>query len=140
MDSPPYTLYPTTFSLPDLISHCPFPLRYHPAGNAVAAESLAWIVGSVPTFTPQKIRAMRGLQAGELTAYVYTHCSPDRLRVVSDWMNYLFHLDNISDGMKSRDTRALADLVMNALEWPDSYKHIKIYDKSESTAAHLARE
>ncbi|KAI0320055.1 isoprenoid synthase domain-containing protein [Amylostereum chailletii] len=138
---PPYTPSVPTFVLPDLVSHCPFPLLYHPHGDAIAAESLAWIIGSIPTLPSHKIKAMRGLQAGELTACVYNNCHPDRLRVVSDWMNYLFHLDNISDGMKSRDTRRLSDLVMNALEWPEEFKPLASQEAGvENTAARLARD
>ena len=47
--------------------------------------------------------------------------TPARLRVVSDFMYYLFRLDDISDGMVRSGTRGLADAVMNALWFPDRY-------------------
>jgi len=132
----PTILAPTFFVLPDLVSHCPFSPTYHNDGDAVAAESLDWILSYVPHFTQDKVTAMRGLQAGELTAYCYHNCSRDRLRVVSDFMNYLFHLDNISDGFLARDAAGLADWVMNAFEWPDSQRG----GVEEISAAKLARE
>ena len=85
---------------------------------------------------------MRGLQAGELTAYCYNNCTSARLRVVSDFMNYLFHLDDISDGYLARDAEGLADLVMNAFEWPDDFRPPRGQPNSvqENSAAKLARE
>ncbi|KAG6810286.1 hypothetical protein H0H92_012584 [Tricholoma furcatifolium] len=112
---------PTSFILPDLVSHCPFPLTYHPDGDTVAQQSVEWLDTNCPDLSPKGRRALRGLQAGELTAFCYNTTTPERLRVVSDFMNYLFHLDNISDGMMTRETDVLSDVVMNALWFSDRY-------------------
>ncbi|KAG6817797.1 Alpha-muurolene synthase [Tephrocybe sp. NHM501043] len=40
-------------------------------------------------------------------------------------MNYLFHLDNISDGMMTRETDVLSNVVMNALWFSDRYMPTK---------------
>jgi alpha-muurolene/germacrene-A/gamma-muurolene synthase len=118
----PTVVEPTFFVLPDLVSHCPFPPTYHDEGDAVAEESLKWMLSYAPHFTPKRVAAMHGLQAGQLTAYCYNNCPSDRLRVVSDFLSYLFHLDNVSDGYLARDAAGLADWVMNAFEWPDDYR------------------
>jgi alpha-muurolene/germacrene-A/gamma-muurolene synthase len=135
---------PTSFILPDLVSHCQFPLVYHPQGDAIAQESVTWLDTNCPDLNPKQRRALRGLQAGELTAYCYPHCTPERLRVVSDFMNYLFHLDNISDGMMTRETDVLADAVMNALWFPEKYMPTQTPGKEqpaeEINPAKLARE
>lgn len=86
------TVAPTSFILPDLFSHCPFPLIYHPNGDAIAQESVDWLDTSCPDLSPKQRKALHGLKAGELTGYCYPTTSPERLRVVSDFMNYLFHL------------------------------------------------
>jgi hypothetical protein len=87
---------------------------------------------------------MRGLQAGELTAYCYNNCASDRLRVVSDFMHYLFHLDDISDGCLARDSEGLGNCVMNAFEWPEDYRPVRGQQGDiqiqENSAAKLARE
>lgn len=83
---------PTSFILPDLVSHCPFPLVYHPNGDAVAQQSVDWLDSSCSELSAKQRKALRGLKAGELTAYCYHTTQPDRLRVISDFMNYLFHL------------------------------------------------
>ena len=110
----------------------------------VARDSDRWLDLGCPELTPKKRAALYGLKAGELTAYCYTTCSAERLRVVSDFMNYLFHLDNISDGMMKRETDVLADAVMNALWLPETYKPTKAPGKEqpseEISAGKLARE
>ena len=135
---------PDHFVLPDLVSHCNFPLAYHPHGDDVAAESVKWLDDGCPELSPRGRKALYGLQAGELTAYCYPYCSTERLRVVSDFMNYLFHLDNISDGMMRKGTEELADSVMNALWFPDRYMPTACDGKEqpvdETSAGKLARE
>ncbi|KAI0295458.1 isoprenoid synthase domain-containing protein [Russula brevipes] len=138
----PTIIEPTFFVLPDLVSHCPYSPTFHDEGDAMAAESLDWILSYSPHFTESKVTAMRGLQAGELTAYCYNNCPASRLRVVSDFMNYLFHLDDVSDGYLARDAETLASWVMNAFEWPDFYRPIRGQQGGiqENNAAKLARD
>ncbi|KAJ4478458.1 terpenoid synthase [Lentinula aciculospora] len=137
---------PNYFILPDLISHCDFPLVYHSNGDAVAAQSVRWLDTNCPDLQKKHRNDLYGLQAGELTAFCYNTASDERLRVVSDFMNYLFHLDNISDGMMSRDTEALSDAVMNALWFNEFYRPTGttkidcVQPKDESNAGKLARD
>ncbi|TFK63351.1 terpenoid synthase [Pluteus cervinus] len=112
---------PTHFVLPDLVSHCTFPLVYHPNGDEIAMETVEWLDSNCPDLNVKQRKALRGLQAGELTAFCYNNTTPERLRIISDFLAYLFHLDNISDGMMTRETDVLADNVMNALWFTDRY-------------------
>lgn len=82
----------TSFIIPDLVSHCDFPLSYNVHGDEVAKESVAWLDANCPDLNAKQRRALYGLQAGELTAYTYTSAPAHRLRVVSDFLTYLFHL------------------------------------------------
>lgn len=135
---------PEYFILPDLVSHCPFLLTCHPQRDEVALESVAWILESCHSLSPKQRNALFGLQAGELTAYCYPTTSAPRLRVVSDFMNYLFHLDNISDDMMSNETETLANAVMNVLWFHESYNPLmKLGTEDvvdEINAGKLARE
>ncbi|KAE9395551.1 terpenoid synthase [Gymnopus androsaceus JB14] len=135
---------PDHFILPDLVSHCTFPLVYHRKGDAVAKESVRWLDANCPVLNNKRRRALYGLQAGELTAFCYNTAEKKRLRVVSDFMNYLFHLDNISDGMMTSDTDALSDAVMNALWFPEFYCPTRKADYVQPTkelhAGKLARD
>ena len=87
------TTKPTaSFIIPDLVSHCNFPLSYNIHGDEVAKESVEWLDSNCPDLNAKQRQALRGLQAGELTAYCYTTASAERLRVVADFLAYLFHL------------------------------------------------
>jgi alpha-muurolene/germacrene-A/gamma-muurolene synthase len=85
---------------------------------------------------------MRGLQASALTAYCYNTCPSGRLRLVCDFLNFLFHLDDVSDGYLARDAEGLANIVMNAFEWPDSFRPLPGQPDGihENNAGKLARE
>lgn len=131
---------PLGYFLPDLVGHCSFPLTYNTHGDEVARESDKWLDNGCPELTPKKRKALYGLHAGELTAFCYTSCDAHRLRVISDFMNYLFHLDNISDGMMTREADKLSDVVMNALWFPEEYRPGKGQPAEEISAGKLARE
>ncbi|KAH8117137.1 terpenoid synthase [Phellopilus nigrolimitatus] len=136
----PVKSVPQGYLLPDLVGHCQFPLSYNPHGDAVAAASDKWLDNGCPELTPKKRAALYGLRAGELTAFCYTSCDANRLRVISDFMNYLFHLDNVSDGMMTRETDVLSDVVMNALWFPHEYRPAKGQPAEEISAGKLARD
>jgi hypothetical protein len=85
------------WSLPNSLPHSFSPTSYHIApshkdGDRIAQQSVHWLDSNCPDLSPKGRVALRGLQAGELTAYCYNTTTPERLRVVSDFMNYLFHL------------------------------------------------
>jgi hypothetical protein len=145
------------------VSHCSFSLSYHVNGDEIAQQSVDWLNSHCPDLNPKQRHALSGLQAGELTAYCYHTATPERLRVVSDFMNYLFHLcvhddmfvffatrclrvkhvayaciaffflrDNISDGMMTRETDVLADVVMNALWFCEKYMPTRMPGKEQA--------
>ncbi|EJD02130.1 terpenoid synthase [Fomitiporia mediterranea MF3/22] len=131
---------PKGYFLPDLVGHCEFPLTYNPHGDTVAPEADKWLDQGCPELAPKARKALYGLRAGELTAFCYTSCDAHHLRVISDFMNYLFHLDNISDGMMTREADVLSDIVMNALWFPDEYRLCKGQSPEEISAGKLARD
>ncbi|KZT69831.1 terpenoid synthase [Daedalea quercina L-15889] len=112
---------PGHFVLPDLVSHCPFPLTRHAHAEAVAAASDKWLDEGCPELLPKKRAALYGLKSGILTAHCYPDADDERLRVVADFLVYLFHLDNISDKLAVHGTEQLANVVMNAHWLPERY-------------------
>ncbi len=133
-----------TFRLPDLDSHCNFPLTYHPNGDAIAALSDKWLDHGCPELSPSKRAKLHRVHAGKLVAYCYPACSDERLRVIIDFMNFLFHMDDLSDGLLKQDADALSDVVMNALWFPEDFRPVKTSSREqpaeEITAGKLARE
>ncbi|KAJ7230248.1 terpenoid synthase [Mycena pura] len=131
---------PTSYILPDLISHCTYPLIYHPDGDLVDQETVDWLEYSCPDLSPKQRKALRGLQAGKFVAYGYHAAPTDRLRIISDYLAYLFHLDNISDGMMARDTELLSHTVMNALWLNEKYRPTERQPSEELNAGKMARD
>ena len=83
----------TSFIIPDFFPYCNnFPLSYNVHGDEVAKESDDWVDINCPDLNVKQRRDLRGLHAGQLTAYCYNTAPRNRLRVVSDFLNYLFHL------------------------------------------------
>lgn len=66
-------------------------------------------------------RAFHGLKAGQLTAMCYPKSGYPQLRAVSDFLNWLFHLDNLSDDMDNRSIAEVANVVMNSLHHPHTF-------------------
>ncbi|KAF8507833.1 terpenoid synthase [Hysterangium stoloniferum] len=112
----------TSFLLPQI--SCPFNVSYHPNGDVVAAASDKWFEGGSDHFTEAKRRRLYEIKAGQLTAYCYNDADDNRLRVVCDFINILFHLDDLFDNLSTRDTVAFSDVVMNALTSPHAYRII----------------
>jgi hypothetical protein len=72
-----------------------------------------------PHLGQRKVNAMRESKVSELAAYCYHYCPSGRFRLICDFINILFLLDEISDGYLTRDAEGLVLIVENALLWPD---------------------
>lgn len=107
--------------IPDLVSHCTFPLRFNPHCKKVGVASEAWLMNG-GNLSVKKQKAFRGLKGGLLTAMCYPDCGQTELRVCCDYLIYLFHLDNISDCMDGQGTNRTADVVMNSLYHAQKYQ------------------
>jgi hypothetical protein len=108
---------PRKVTIPDLVSHSTFPLRTNRHCALVASASKQWLF-HYGGLSVKMRQSFHGLKAGRLTAMCYPFVGAPQLRVCSDFMNYLFHLDNLSDDMDVRSTVKVADVVMNALYHP----------------------
>ena len=63
-----------------------------------------------------------GLKAGLLTSMCYPNAGCPQLRVCNDFLTYLFHLRNLSDDIDNRGTLVTADVVLNSLYHPHSFR------------------
>lgn len=111
---------PTKVILPDLVSHCNFPLRCNPYNEQAGTECQTWFFQN-GNLDEQQQKAFIGLHAGLLTSWCYPNAPYNQLRVCCDFMNWLFHLDNISDEMNDRGTVCTSTDIMNTLYHPQSY-------------------
>ena len=142
--------FPTKFLIPDLFSHCPFPLRTnrHRASTTTASKSwlfrglagFPFLPASDPPSLKRIFKAFHGLKAGKLTAMCYPTAGAPQLRVCCDFMNYLFHLDNISDDMDTRGTRNTADIVMETLRQPSGHPGSYTGSSADTRLTKMTRE
>lgn len=105
---------------PDLIGPIPFPLRLNPHTRFASADSDAFM-DEMANFTEKQRTRFFGLNAGLLCGMCYAECGPEALRVCTDFMSFLFNLDDWSDEFDTTGTRGLEEVVMNTLRHPDTY-------------------
>ena len=111
----------STFTLPDLVSHCPYPLRINPLCDTVTRNSEAWILTEAK-YTPEKKKKFLDTVAGILTAYCYPDADAFHLQVSSDYLTWLFCFDDWSDEFDETDAYSLADCIMACLRDPDGFE------------------
>jgi len=121
-----------TALIPDLASSCNLELHFNRHGRRVAKASKRWLFrgGKLNDRTRQDFQ---GLKCGLLASACYPDAAYSQLLVACDFMNYLFHLDNLSDDMEAHDTRSMADTIMNVLHHPFTHP-------TTSNLAKLTRE
>ena len=112
---------PTKLVFPDLISPCPFPLRMNPHCKRASASSKKWLLSGC-RLSKKKRAAFHGLKGGLLTAMCYPRAPYTQMRVCCDFINYLFHLDNISDSMDNSGTVSTREVVIGTLRNPRAFK------------------
>lgn len=108
--------------LPDLISHCPFKPVLHKNGDTLAAASEKWFEDGCRVFSADMRRHLHELNAGKLIAYCYNECDDHRFRIICDFLNVIWLIDDFSDTLMTKDVEILADLVMNAISFPKFYR------------------
>jgi hypothetical protein len=108
---------PSKIVFPDLISYCNFNIRHNRHGKRAAAASKQWLFRG-DNLSERKRQAFHGLKCGQLASMCYPDAGNPQLRVCMDFMNYLFHLDDLSDDMDIHGTKSIADVVMNSLYHP----------------------
>ncbi|KAF6745443.1 isoprenoid synthase domain-containing protein [Ephemerocybe angulata] len=114
-------MHPTKIVLPDLVSHCNFPLRHNRHRKQITSETKRWLFKGDNLIGRARDK-FHGLKAGLLTSMCYPDAAYPQLRLCNDFLTYLFHLDNLSDDMDNRGTRSVANVVLNSLYHPRSYQ------------------
>lgn len=112
---------PKFFILPDLVSHCDFTLRVSRHRKQVTVETKKWLFQG-DNLVGEKRNAFHGLNAGLLTAMTYPDAACPQLKLCNDFLTFLFHLDNLSDDMDNRGTHSIANVVLNSLYHPYTYR------------------
>ncbi|OAX38874.1 terpenoid synthase [Rhizopogon vinicolor AM-OR11-026] len=84
---------PKVFILPDLVSNCHYPLRMNPHCYPVSRASNKWLIDELRLVEPRSTQII-GFRVGEFSAACYSNTDAFRLRVYSDYMGWLFAMDD----------------------------------------------
>lgn len=114
--------------LPDIHALIPYPARRHPHTDAVATASDDWLV-SLAKYTPAQERNLRAVNSGLLIGRGFADSGPEQLRVISDYVHFLFHVDDWSDEQDGENTQNAATIIMNTLRHPTTYSSDTILGK-----------
>lgn len=105
---------PAKVIIPDLVSECPFPLRCGAGGASAGESSNAWLSARMSLGSKKRVK-LQGLKCGLLTAMTYPDAPLYQLRTVCDFLSYLFHLDDLSDGMDRFGTLGARKVVIASM-------------------------
>lgn len=108
-------------TLPDLVAHCPYPLRVNPLCRESTLKSEEWILKEA-NFTERKRKLFLGLKAGVLTSLCYPDADEFHLQMSSDYLNFLFTFDDWSDEFDPEESDTMADCIMAALRDPEGFE------------------
>ncbi|KIJ56930.1 hypothetical protein M422DRAFT_149352 [Sphaerobolus stellatus SS14] len=109
-----------TFQLPNLFSHCKFPLRYHLNGDNIASESDDWYRNGFPTFPPQQEARLSALLASNVAASIYDDAENQHVRAACDLMNLILLYGDFTDDLASQENQAIADAVADIFHEPSA--------------------
>ncbi|KAJ6494348.1 isoprenoid synthase domain-containing protein [Mycena sanguinolenta] len=109
-------------ALPDLESHCPFTHRTNRYRKPVSGHTKKWFFNGNTTMLDKQWESFRGLNPTLLAAVCYPEAGFPQLRLCSDFLAYLFFLDNLSDDLDNQDTVSVADLILNSLYHPHTFR------------------
>ncbi|KAG2061081.1 terpenoid synthase [Suillus hirtellus] len=136
MSSMPPTAYASTrsdfettrFILPDLISDCHYPLRLNPDCHPVSRTSEQWLLDGAH-LAEHRVTKFMGLHAGELTAACYPDADAFHLRVCSDFLNWLFNMDDWLDEFDVDGTWGMRECCISAFRDPINFQTEKLAGK-----------
>ncbi|KAH7884778.1 isoprenoid synthase domain-containing protein [Phlebopus sp. FC_14] len=111
--------------LPDLIMDCIYPLQLNPHCYTVARASEKWLLEGSRLVEP-KVTKFMGLKAGELTAACYPNTDACHLRVCSDFMNWLFNMDDWLDEFDVEGTWGMRECCIGAFRDPIHFQTEKL--------------
>ncbi|KDQ61287.1 hypothetical protein JAAARDRAFT_191378 [Jaapia argillacea MUCL 33604] len=114
---------PLKFRIPDFISYSGMKVKVNRHYKRAAADSERWIVDNA-NIGGSKLRHLRGSKGGLLAAMCYPSCDYTGLRLASDFMCYLFHLDDMTDGL-SENGQSVHEEIVGAVHQPSSAKASK---------------
>lgn len=107
--------------LPDLWTHCPFPVKAHDNSAGVIAESQKWFDNSGTTLFAQSSpyaglrESIDSAGVGQLVAYCFPNVTQEKFRILCDLGFILFLLDDLGDVVKKAEWEGVKSAIENVL-------------------------
>ncbi|KAJ7891010.1 isoprenoid synthase domain-containing protein [Mycena olivaceomarginata] len=112
----------TSLVLPDLQTHCTFPVRKSRYHKYLSARTKIWFFRGRDDDYKKQCATFKGLKPSLLASVTYPTAGYPQLQLCSDFLTYFFFLDDLSDELGKADTKSVGDLVMNSLYHPCTYQ------------------
>lgn len=112
---------PAGFILPDLFSDCRYPLRLNPHSHHVSRASEEWLFTEAHVVEPE-ISTFKALRIHDLIAYCYPDADVSHLRILSDFLNWSFTVDDYLDDGNVDDARGMRECCISALRDPINFQ------------------
>ncbi|KAM6496530.1 Isoprenoid synthase domain containing protein [Amanita muscaria] len=109
------------FILPDIVSHCKYPVACNPHCEEQVKASLRW-TADLGNQDEDRRRYFAKIKLGELAALVYPTADALRFRISADWMNYIFVIDDWLDELDVDGNRQMEGLCMAAMRDPINFR------------------
>ncbi|EJT99588.1 terpenoid synthase [Dacryopinax primogenitus] len=108
--------------IPDLIAMEPFEFRINPLDSIIGPATDKWLETPGVLTTKKMQKTQKVLNAGLLGAM----CWPDindreRLQVCTDFVNFLFHLDDLTDDMDGKSAETVREAVIDPMDNPEKW-------------------
>lgn len=124
---------PYLLLLPNLASHCPFTVRFNPHQEGIYAQTKGWFFDGNDSLLEKQCETFNGLNSTLLASVCYPDAGRHQMRILSDFLAYLFLLDVLSDEFDTCDTASFAAEVLNSFYHPTTFE-------SPSQVAHMTKE
>ncbi|KAJ7058082.1 isoprenoid synthase domain-containing protein [Mycena amicta] len=112
----------TSYPLVDLQTYCGYPPPTGRHRKQIAIETKAWFHKYKPSKGyEEQCEMVRALNPAVLSTSVYAGAGYTQLRFCSDFLAYLFFLDEISDDLDMKDNISVAHVILNSLVHPNTY-------------------
>ncbi|KDQ58520.1 hypothetical protein JAAARDRAFT_129042 [Jaapia argillacea MUCL 33604] len=109
---------PSQIHFPDFISYSGMKLRMNRHYERATSDSERWIAESAG-LGERDIASLRGTKGGLLSAMCYPDCDYTGLRLVCDFISYLFYIDDATDSL-SGTTQTVKDNIVGAVHETNS--------------------
>lgn len=106
-----------TYMQPDFFTRCPYKLGVNPATDPVTHNTEQWLLKEVDYDEEKRARFFK-IRGGLLAGYCYPNTDAFHLQVASDFIEWIFYVDDMTDGYTRTEAGSLHDVIMACFRNP----------------------